>query len=156
MIRFVALLALLFPLFASAQTWALVRSKHPSLDREIVFRYQKEFIAGFERSAYPFRVIVMWKHQSESGMPSVQERQRMDELEDILKPGVEAEGLATLVLISTGENLKEWIFYAKSEEEFMKNLNGALRGQPRFPIQLTASPDPAWQTYEKFRSSVRE
>jgi hypothetical protein len=66
-------------------------------------------------------------------MPSFEERQQMDELEDLLKPKVETGGLSTLVLVSTGENLREWIYYTRSEGEFMQ-LNVALRGRPRHPI----------------------
>ena len=80
----------------------------------------------------------------------------MDRLEDLLVPVVEKQGLAMLALVSTGENLREWTYYTKSEEKFVQVLNGALAQQPRFPIEIHAAPDPEWTTYEGFRKGVRE
>jgi hypothetical protein len=70
------------------------------------------------------------------GLPVTQEQIRMDEMEDGLEP-IEESGLATLALVSTGENLREWTYYAKSEDEFMtpsgactRNLRRELRVRP--------------------------
>lgn len=89
-------------------------------------------------------------------MPAVAEREAMDSLEDLLSPAVEKPGFAVLALVSTGENLREWTYYAKSEEEFLKALNGALVQQPRFPIEIHPASDPTWSTFERFRQGVRE
>ncbi len=80
----------------------------------------------------------------------------MDRMEDLLAPLVEKSGASVLVLVSTGENLREWTFYARSEDDFFTALNKALAGQPRFPIEIHAAPDAAWYTYEQFRKGVRE
>lgn len=50
---------------------------------------------------------MVWGYQSESGMPSADERERMDELEDAIAPTIESDGFATLALVSTGENSRE-------------------------------------------------
>ncbi|MBH9579745.1 DUF695 domain-containing protein [Inhella proteolytica] len=138
------------------KAWSLVTSKQESTGRAIIFRYLSEFPAGFSRAAYPDRVILVWRYQSSSGMPEQRERQRMDLLEDFLGPAVEANSKAKLVLVSTGENLREWIYYAKSEDEFIAKLNIALRGQPAFPIEIHAAPDPTWTSYEDFRRGVKQ
>lgn len=137
----------------SAQTWATAISRNG--DRQIVFRFVKDFAADFQRKSQPDRVILVWKYKSENGMPSRPERERMDELEDLLKPTIEDGGFSTIALVSTGENLREWIYYTKSEREFMTRLNVALRGQKAFPIQIHAAPDPHWTSYERFKSDVK-
>jgi hypothetical protein len=137
-----------------AQEWATAVSEHQTEDRAIVFRYVKSFAADFHRSTQPDRVILVWDYQSESGMPTADERASMDELEDALSPTIEGNGFATLALVSTGENSREWIYYAKYQDEFMAKLNLALRGSPSFPIKIHAAPDPGWSTYEKFISGV--
>jgi Family of unknown function (DUF695) len=82
------------------------------------------------------------------------EHQRMNLLEDILAPVLREEEFATLALVSTGENLREWIYYARSEDEFMARLNEALAGTA-FPIEIHAAPDPTWASYEEFRKGLR-
>lgn len=155
------LLALLTLFGASAMageitSWATATSMQEGTGRAIVFRYAKEFRDGFKKSAFPDRVIVVWKYSSDSGMPVPKEREAMDRLEDILEPLVEKSGVSVLALVSTGENLREWIFYAKAEQEFLAALNKALTGQPRFPIEVHAGHDPEWSSFERFRKGVRE
>jgi hypothetical protein len=149
-----ALLLLLASLSASAQTWATATSSNGS--RVIVFRYLKELGPSSQRLTQPDRIIITWKYRSGSGMPSRAERERMDALEDLLKPTIEGADFSTLALVSTGENLREWIYYTKSEPEFFNRLNTALRGQPAFPIEIHASPDPQWVSYEKFKGGVKQ
>ena len=67
-------------------SWATATSKQQGTDRAIVFRYAKEFRNGFKKSAFPDRVIVVWKYNSDSGMPAPKEREAMDRMEDILEP----------------------------------------------------------------------
>ena len=137
-------------------SWATAISKQEGTGRAIVFRYAKEFRAGFERSIFPHRVILVWKYQSESGMPVPREREAMDRMEDLLGPLVDTSGVSVLALVSTGGNLREWIFYARAESEFLAALNQALTGQPRFPIEVHTARDAEWSSYERFRKGVRE
>jgi hypothetical protein len=137
-------------------SWATAISKQETTGRAIIFRYAREFREGFQRSALPDRIILVWKYKSDSGMPIPSERQAMDRMEDLMEPLVEKSGVSVLALVSTGENLREWIFYAKTEKDFLAALNKALAGQPRFPIEVHTAPDPEWSSYERFRKGVRE
>lgn len=80
----------------------------------------------------------------------------MDAMEDLLGPVIEADGFATLALVSTGENLREWTYYAKSEADFIEKLNKALAGKPAFPIEVHPASDPSWTMYEKFRAWAKK
>lgn len=137
-------------------SWATATSKQEGTGRAIIFRYAREFRDGFKKSTFPDRVIVVWKYNSDSGMPVLKEREAMDRMEELLEPLVEKSGVSVLALVSTGENLREWIFYARTEQEFLAALNKALAGQPRFPIEVHAGRDPEWSSYERFRKGVRE
>jgi Family of unknown function (DUF695) len=120
-----------------------------------VFRYAREFRDGFEKAAFPDRLMIVWQYTSDSGMPAPAERDAMDRMEDLLEPVVKKAGVGVLVLVSTGENLREWIFYATTEEAFIAALNQALADQPRFPIELHAGHDPNWSAYARFCEDVR-
>ena len=119
-----------------------------------MFRYVYALAPDFDRATQPDRVILVWNYESESGMPCSDERERMDELEDTLAPMIEGDGFATLALVSTGENFREWIYYARSEDEFMDRLNATLRELPAYPIRIHTAPDPDWTTYETFLSGL--
>ena len=160
-ILYVLLIA--FSSFGSAATpeddtaiWATAVSKNQLNGRAIIFRYAKDFRAGFTKSAFPHRVILVWRYESPSGMPTVQERQMMDRMEDAISPLVNKPGFSVLALVSTGENLREWIYYTKSDHEFLQAMNQAHGAQPRFPIEVHAAQDSNWSTYQKFREGVRE
>jgi hypothetical protein len=141
---------------ASAQMWATATSTNASNGRAIIFRYVKEFAPQFSRGTQPCRVILAWKYDSQNGMPATAEHKRMDAMEDAVDSTLEADNFATLALVSTGEDLREWVYYAKSDDEFMTRLNKALRGKPEFPIEIHAALDPLWITYEEFRAGVEE
>ena len=130
-------------------------SKNVSTEPAIVYRYVKEFEKGFVRAKQAVRIIVTWKYFCEKGMPSVGERQRMGDLEDALTP-LQENRFLTLALVSTGDNLKEWTYYAQVEEGFLNNLNLALRSKLAFPIEIHISPDPMWRAYDQLAAGVQQ
>jgi hypothetical protein len=97
----------------------------------------------------------VWKYQSESGHPVPEEHKQMNLLEDTLEPVLDQGPFATLALVSTGENLREWTYYAKSEDEFMARLNYALAGMSAFRIEIHIAHDPSWKMYEEFTSGLK-
>jgi hypothetical protein len=138
------------------KSWATATSTHAESGRVIIFRFADVFDEEFDRSSLPDRVIIRWRYEDEAekGMPLYADRVRMDEMEDLLDPVVAKDGFSVLALVSTGEHLREWIYYTRSEEEFLERLNAALRERPAFPIEILTARDPAWQTYVEFRSGL--
>ena len=80
----------------------------------------------------------------------------MNLLEDTLEPALDQDHFATLELVSTGEDLREWTYYAKSEDEFVARLHFAFAGMSGFPIEIHVGRDPKWDMYERFKAGVRE
>lgn len=136
--------------------WSTAVASRPSDGHRIIYRYRSEFGQSFKRSAFPDRVIIAWRYNSSNGMPVVTERESMDRFEDLLAPYVEKPSLSSLVIVSTGENLREWTYYTTSQQEFMAKVNEALKNVPRFPIEIDLWKDPEWKAYEAFRKSVRK
>lgn len=136
--------------------WATAVSKNESDGTAIIYRFAKGLSKSFRRSSQPQRVVIQWQYTGDKGMPARAEVDLMNELEDSLSPFVAPDGFATLAVVSTGNNLREWIYYAKSETEFLERMNKALADKPRFPIQVVAAADPKWSSYETLKSSVRE
>lgn len=51
-------------------------------------------------------------------------------------------------------DLKEWIYYTKSEAEFFTALNAALGKLKPFPIEIDVAADPSWESYQAFALNV--
>ena len=154
------LLALLFVMISpmsEAQTWATATSSNATQGTRILYRFVMAFHPDFAPRSQPERITITWPYhgQQRNGMPSAEEQIRMEELEESLA-AVEADGLASLVLVSTGDNLKEWIYYTRSKERFGERLNLALRGKAVFPIQIHSAADPAWTTYHDFVDHLKK
>jgi len=138
---------------ATGPTWATATSTNG--ERVIVFRFVSKLGTGTRRAHQRERIFLVWRFESETGMPCNQDVQRMDDLEDALAPSVEADDFATLALVSTGNGLREWTYYADSSDEFMARLNVALSGLPPFPIEIHDAPDPEWQYYTDFVTNLQ-
>lgn len=141
---------------SNVRMWATAISTNAHDGRKIIFRYAKELSASFDQTCQPVRIIIVWKYESESGQPMTEDHQRMNQLEDMVESVLKPDGVATLALVSTGEDLREWTYYTKSEAEFMARLNYALAGMPAFPIEVHTAFDPSWDTYERFKAGVKE
>jgi hypothetical protein len=137
-------------------TWATAISTNLHNDRRIIFRFAQEFSPAFDRNSQPVRVIIVWRYQSDSGQPSTEDYQRMNLLEDTLDAVLNANYFSTLALVSTGEELREWTYYAESEDGFMSRLNYALAGMEKFPIEIHIEFDPQWTLYEKFTTGIKK
>lgn len=120
----------------------------------VVYRYRSGFAPSFKRAAYPDRVIISWRYTSADGMPAPAEREAMGQLENLLEPQVGP--LSTLVLVSTGDGLREWVYYARSQDDFMGRLNEALQDHPPFPVTIDLWKDPEWAFYKDFKNSLQQ
>jgi hypothetical protein len=141
---------------SDVRMWATAISTNAQNGRKIIFRFAKQFSSTFDKVSQPIRIIIVWKYESETGQPIAEEHRRMNLFEDALEPALDQEGFATLALVSTGENLREWTYYAKSEDGFMACLNYALTELPAFPIEIHIAFDPKWETYEQFAAGIRD
>jgi uncharacterized protein DUF695 len=140
----------------NVRTWATAISTNAGNGRKIIFRYVKDLNPAFELASQPDRIIIVWRYESDTGQPRTEEHQRMNFLEDALEPIVDAGRFATLALVSTGECLREWTYYAKSGDEFLDRLNVALAGMSAFPVEIHTASDPTWSMYLQFRDGVKE
>ena len=136
--------------------WATATSTRPSDGHAVVYRVVKEFAPGFEQSALPMRFTFLWRYESSTGMPAPSERESMDRMEDLISSRLSSTGTAALVLVSTGEGIRRWIYYAKSKEAFVAELERALSPAPRFPVELHVAEDRDWSSYKAFKQALQE
>ncbi len=134
------------------EVWATAIARNSTNSRVIIFRYAKQLNSSFDKSAQPHRIIIAWKYRSDSGQPNYDDHRDMNTMEDALEKVLKGSRIATLALVSTGENLREWTYYAESEDVFMERLNQAFEGLALLPIEIHTEHDPTWAMYARFRS----
>ena len=109
-----------------------------------------------ERSEQPDRVTLTWHYDADAnnGMPTDDDKAGMDELEDALAPVVESDGFSNLALVTTGDGVRAWVYYARSGDEFLARMKKTLRDHPAFPVKTDVGADPGWTAFEAFRSEI--
>lgn len=154
--RSVSLLLALVP-FSNSQAqevWATATAQHKDNGRRIIYRYIRSIDASTKQAEFPYRVTVFWGYESESGLPVSPALDAMYELEDKLRDELETAGIAKLVLISTGANLRRWTYYSRSRQDFESGINRVLVPRLKFPIDLEGELDPSWSRLSDFQASV--
>ncbi len=89
-------------------------------------------------------------HLTEFGLPSAEEMESMDKFEDALASSLEGSQTAHLMVILTGDSERDWLWYTRGEEEAMREVNQALKGHNRYPVQFSVQKDRAWKAYAQF------
>ena len=132
----------------AAESWSVATAQDNG--KPLIIRYLSKLPDNFDKQAYPLLMAITWPYQSDSGMPSQSEKNRMNELEDALTEAVERNNAGLLTVLVTGNGVFEMQFYTRTQDEFLYLLNMALAGRPAFPIQIVPQPDPEWSAYQRF------
>lgn len=99
---------------------------------------------------FKIRIEVTWKYEGdENGMPDAATSQLMEEAQNALQNEFHKDPVAVLTGIFTGDDQRDWIFYATSTHIFGKKINKALADFPQLPISIYAENDPEWQEYDE-------
>lgn len=120
--------------------------------KSLIFRIRTQVPSFASKADFPHLLAVCWQYQSpnDSGMPSPDEAQRMDELEDLLEAGLESVQQAFLTVIVTGNGVREWQWYARNPQKTMELVNETLGHLEPFPVEFSFQDDPNWQGYKRF------
>jgi hypothetical protein len=118
-----------------------------------MIRARGEIPPGIVTADYPMLVNLYWRvaEPSQSGMPSAEELDRMLLMDDLLNE-MDGPEIGFMMFSVTGNMRKEWIWYVKSDVEFLRSLNECLSGQQRFPIQVEVAPAQGWESYAEIAS----
>lgn len=123
-------------------------------ERPVILRLLSAMPTASDPKDYPSLAVISWTYDGgESGMPSTEENARMRELEDILEAKIEKKKICIQTASRTGNGLREWNYYARSEEAFMAALNDALGHLPPFPIAIACYHEPDWRSFRDLLAS---
>jgi hypothetical protein len=115
-----------------------------------IYRLRLEPPAGLVTSEYSNCVIVEWTFGD--ALPD----QPLQEVHKAFEAHMDPLGFnnpnSLLMHVYTKPGMKEWCYYTRDYPAFMTELNTALAGKPRFPIDILHDKDPGW----KYWSQVKE
>jgi hypothetical protein len=117
----------------------------------VIYKFVNEFPDEDFRAKYPRLVVVSWKYDGskKNGMPENSINERMMQLEDALEEGIEDLSICTHVYSRTGNNLKEFVYQIRDDDEFINALNSALSSHERYPIEIAFYEDKEWKDFKE-------
>jgi|SRR5712691_2134935 len=131
--------------------WAIAHAEEDGVP--MLFRYRNDLPVK-DTAQFPLLVSILWEYDGSgsTGMPNNEVLAQMERFEDAVDP-IDDSGAAFLMVVVTGNNRREWIWYTGDTTRFASLLNRTLRGRPKFPLDLSASEDPGWLTYLAIREA---
>jgi hypothetical protein len=114
----------------------------------VIWSFVDELPAPTEREALPWLIVISWSYDSSDRnvMPSEQVNRDMLALEDALE-AVEVPSRHVSVYRRSGNDLKEFAYYACDTDSFMNALNSALSSRARYPIEIKFYEDKDWSHF---------
>jgi hypothetical protein len=139
---------------ATDEGWSVATGEDDG--KPLIFRIRNTPPSFARKEGFPHLLAVCWQYESpnDQGMPSQETVEQMGQLEDLLEPATESARQAFLTVIVTGNGVREWQWYARSEEEVMKLVNETLGEYEPFPVQFNFQDDPEWDGYTRFLEIV--
>jgi Family of unknown function (DUF695) len=124
--------------------------------RKIMIRARAQVPQGIATDDYPLLVNLYWRvaAPSQSGMPSAEELEKMLTMDELLNQ-MDGPEIGFMMFSVTGNMRKEWIWYVRSDAEFVRDLNQCLAGHEPFPIEIETAPARGWANYDEIVSPFR-
>jgi len=139
---------------AEPSDWSIVSARNPETGQVAVFRVRFSKPDRPDLASLVWAIVIQWPYESDQQMPPAEVNAAQQAFEAALDP-LASSSQSELVHVSTGMGLKEWIFYARTREEFMNELNELLSGHPRYPIEIEFFEDPGWEVWEDMVKDLR-
>ncbi|MFG6430786.1 DUF695 domain-containing protein [Roseateles sp. LYH14W] len=134
--------------------WATAVAERPRDGWKIIHRFIDKLELPSERLAYPIAVTFTWKYEGPNGLPRKPDADAIYKLEDVLEGRIEKQREGKLAAISTGNNLRTWTYYVKSEALFRRELAEASAALD-LDFDVSSRADPKWARLEELKNSVR-
>jgi hypothetical protein len=131
--------------------WAIAHAEEDGTP--VLFRFRSDLPVK-DTANFPYLVSILWHYDGtrNGGMPDDRTLAQMNRIEDALDP-IDESGEAFLMIVVTGNNRREWIWYTHDRDRYMALVNRAMPRQPKFPVDFATSEDPTWLTYLSIREA---
>lgn len=115
---------------------------------------RRDMDAVRDTGKYVYRVEITWRYGGEKqGMPDYKTSTLMEKVTDAMQAAFDADPVAVNTGIYTGDDVRNWVFYARSLHLFEKKLNESLAAFDKLPLEIEAFEDPEWEEYAEMRET---
>ena len=139
----------------SPDSWAAATGAKDA--RPVIYRYRMNRPHGADWRSFPLALSVRWPYDvnTQNGMPPAADNEQQCEFEDaIISIGEGHEG--SLMLVTTGNGEKQWLFFVQDPEAWIATLNERLTGHDRYPLEIDHWPDAEWTTWHEFIALIKQ
>ena len=109
-------------------------------------RFREPLLTLSDVSGYDQLLRVVWPYggEEESGMPSDDDMQELDDFESLLCGALETDGRAICTAVITTWGYREWVLYTNDFEDCGERISRLPPRATPYPIELEAEPDEDW------------
>lgn len=120
-------------------------------DLPVIVKFVDEFSEKELKEKFPMLTVVSWKYEgaTNNGMPLTEINEKMIVLEEAIEKAMDKSKQYQHAYSRTGNNLKEFVYYSSSKDQFMTLLNETLATHERYPIEINFYEDPEWSEFKK-------
>ena len=131
--------------------WVYVDAKNGA--DQLVMRLRIDRPADGDIDSYSTAVVIKWNYARQQGTasPPADVLQQMEVFAEAVVGLTWATGCCYLMNISTGLGLREWCYYTKDRDDFMRRFNALLTGHQRYPLEIEFYDDPEWKVWLDLR-----
>ena len=131
-------------------SWAVIQGSNQG--NLLLARVRRGLGDNVGHAAYPFRVGVVTRvlAVAANGMPTPEENDALQALEDRLCQTLEVDREALLVVALTSNGVKEWVLYTSDPESTKRRMQAFVPTVSSHKLQMVVQPDSGWAVYRQF------
>ena len=99
-------------------------------------------------------IEISWPYESNTPFPKTRDNEQMLEFERALDELAGGNGYSELARVSTGNGVKEWLFYSSNQHRFMDRMNSLLKNHPVYPIEIKFYEDSSWRIWSETATAL--
>lgn len=107
---------------------------------------------GIRHPDYGFIAYLTFNYDpdDETGLPSANDEKVLFDIEDRQLMRLEADALSIHVGTVTKSGIRDYLFYTRDPEEFLRRAEFFRAGSSQFAVECEIAPDPPWKHYDEF------
>jgi hypothetical protein len=136
--------------YPTESKWSMLKGQNqgkPMLIRRNDSAKQLSSNSDFE---YRFGVAIPLLNPNDLGLPSNEETEILNQIEDELCLQFEKDQVSILALAITTSGMREFVFYSRDTQEVEQKLKTIQEKFPAHEIQHYVEKDPKWILYKQF------